>query len=138
MVIGFDETLEERLEHLKGVRDFQDSTNNGLFSMLCWTYKPYNNDLGGNEVGIDEYLRHLAICRIYLDNVPHLKTSTLTSGPAGLKGLHYGANYFDIPWEDEVTQSAGATIEQDVDKMLSYAQNEGFSVNKYRITAAAA
>jgi cyclic dehypoxanthinyl futalosine synthase len=135
MVIGFDEGFEERLEHLKSVRDFQDSTNGGLFSFLCWTYKPYNNELGGGEIAIEEYLRHLALCRIYLDNIPHLKTSTLTSGAEGLKGLHYGANYFDIPWEDEVTQSAGATIDQDVEKMLDYAQKLGFDVKRYRITA---
>ena len=34
MVIGFDETFEERLEHLKAVRNFQDSTNGGLFSFF--------------------------------------------------------------------------------------------------------
>src|SRR5205814_6418626 len=39
MVIGFDETLAERLEHLQRTRDFQDETG-GLFSFLCWTYKP--------------------------------------------------------------------------------------------------
>jgi cyclic dehypoxanthinyl futalosine synthase len=135
MVIGFDETFEERLEHLKYVRDFQDSTEGGLFSFLCWTYKPYNNDLGGSEISTQEYLRHLALCRIYLDNIPHLKLSTLTSGTEGLKGLNYGANYFDIPWEDEVTQSAGATIDQDIDKMLDCTHKLGFEVQRYRITA---
>ena len=83
---------------------------------------------------MQEYLRHLALCRIYLDNIPHLKLSTLTSGTDGLKGLHYGANYFDIPWEDEVTQSAGATIEQDIDKMLKCVHEEEFDVLRYRIT----
>ena len=39
MVIGFDETFEERLEHLERTRAFQDETG-GLFSFLCWTYKP--------------------------------------------------------------------------------------------------
>jgi cyclic dehypoxanthinyl futalosine synthase len=135
MVIGFDESFEERLEHLEGVRNFQDSTDGGLFSFLCWTYKPYNNELGGNEITIQEYLRHLALCRIYLDNIPHLKLSTLTAGVEGLKGMNYGANYFDIPWEDEVTQSAGATIDQDVEKMLSSVHELGFEVQRYRITA---
>ena len=50
MVIGFDETLEERLEHLKRTRDFQDETG-GLFSFLCWTYKPYGTAFGGREIG---------------------------------------------------------------------------------------
>jgi cyclic dehypoxanthinyl futalosine synthase len=126
MVIGFDETLDERLDHLETVRKFQDETSNGLFSFLCWTYKPYNNELGGEEVSSQEYLRHLALCRIFLDNVRHIRTSVLTQNANALKGLHYGANDFDIPWEDEVTQLAGAVIEQDVERVLGYARAEGF------------
>ena len=49
MVIGFDETLDERLEHLQRTRDFQDETG-GLFSFLCWTYKPYGTAFGGREI----------------------------------------------------------------------------------------
>ncbi len=49
MVIGFDESLDERLDHLETVRQFQDTTGGGLFSFLSWTYKPYNNDLGGKK-----------------------------------------------------------------------------------------
>lgn len=126
MVIGFDETLDERLDHLETVRKFQDETNQGLFSFLAWTYKPYNNDLGGSEISADEYLRHLALCRIYLDNVRHLRTSVLTQNANALRGLKYGANDFDIPWEDEVTQQAGAVIEQDIERILGYADAEGF------------
>jgi cyclic dehypoxanthinyl futalosine synthase len=130
MVIGFDETLDERLDHLKTVRDFQDQiqdqTKGGLFSFLAWTYKPYNNDLGGFEIGPAEYLRHLALCRIFLDNVKHIRTSVLTQNANALRGLKYGANDFDIPWEDEVTQKAGAVIEQNVERVLGYAHEEGF------------
>lgn len=144
MVIGFDETLEERLDHLESLRNFQDSTENGLFSFLCWTYKPYNNELGGQEVGATEYLRHLALCRIYLDNFKHIRTSVLTQNANALKGLSYGGNDFDIPWEDEVTQMAGAVIEQDVERVLGYARAEGFKPELRRVarfqagTAAAA
>jgi cyclic dehypoxanthinyl futalosine synthase len=126
MVIGFDETLDERLDHLETVRKFQDETNQGLFSFLAWTYKPYNNELGGYEISADEYLRHLALCRIYLDNVRHIRTSVLTQNANALRGLKYGANDFDIPWEDEVTQQAGAVIEQDIERILGYADAEGF------------
>src|SRR6201996_3730804 len=61
MVIGFDESLDERLEHLERTRSFQDETE-GLASFLCWTYKPYFTDLGGIEITSAEYLRHLALC----------------------------------------------------------------------------
>lgn len=126
MVIGFDETLDERLDHLETVRKFQDETEGGLFSFLAWTYKPYNNELGGNEISAEEYLRHLALCRIFFDNIAFIRTSVLTQNANALRGLKYGANDFDIPWEDEVTQKAGATIEKDVEKILSYAHEEGF------------
>jgi cyclic dehypoxanthinyl futalosine synthase len=126
MVIGFDESLDERLDHLEVVRNFQDATKGGLFSFLCWTYKPYNNELGGKEIDSSEYLRHLALCRIYFDNIVHIRTSVLTQNANALKGLRFGANDFDVPWEDEVTQKAGAYIEQDVERVLSYAHQEGF------------
>jgi cyclic dehypoxanthinyl futalosine synthase len=134
MVIGFDETLDERLQHLETVRKFQDENENGLFSFLCWTYKPYNNELGGHEIEASEYLRHLALCRIYLDNIKHIRASVLTQNANALKGLAYGADDFDVPWEDEVTQMAGAVIEQDVERVLGYARSEGFRT-KYRRVA---
>ncbi|HET6384034.1 MAG TPA: radical SAM protein [Armatimonadota bacterium] len=125
MVIGFDESLDERLDHLRAVRQFQD-TSPGLFSFLCWTYKPYFTELGGIEISTREYLRHLALCRVYLDNVKHLRTSVLTQNANALKGLHYGANDFDVPLEDEVTEMAGAKIDREVDRVLAYARAEGF------------
>ncbi len=109
MVIGFDESLDERLDHLEAVRHFQDTTSGGLFSFLCWTYKPYNNELGGVEVEAGEYLRHLALCRIFFHNIKHIRTSVLTQNANALRGLSYGADDFDIPWEDEVTQMAGSS-----------------------------
>ena len=136
MVIGFDESLDERLDHLQTVREFQDETNGGLFSFLCWTYKPYNNDLGGTEVSAQEYLRHLALCRIFFDNIKHIRTSVLTQNANALKGLKYGANDFDVPWEDEVTQAAGAVIEKDVERVLGYARSEGFEPEYRRVAMA--
>ncbi|WP_158792639.1 radical SAM protein [Granulicella sp. L60] len=125
MVIGFDESLEERLEHLERTRHFQDETG-GLASFLCWTYKPYFTQIGGIEITTAEYLRHLALCRIYLDNVPRIRTSVLTQNQQALEGLNYGADDFDLPIEDEVTQKAGATISLDFEKILDYARELGY------------
>ncbi len=125
MVIGFDETLDERLEHLERTRDFQDETG-GLASFLCWTYKPYFTQLGGAEVSTTDYLRHLALSRIYLDNIPRIRTSVLTQNERALEGLAYGADDFDLPIEDEVTQKAGATISLDFERILSVARSLGF------------
>jgi len=130
MVIGFDETIEERIEHLDRTRQFQDQTN-GLASFLCWTFKPYftalGNQLGGIEISTGEYLRHLALSRIFLDNVPRIRTSVLTQNARALEGLLYGADDFDLPIEDEVTQKAGATIDLKFDEMLDFARQLGFT-----------
>jgi cyclic dehypoxanthinyl futalosine synthase len=142
MVIGFDETLDERLEHLERTRAFQDKVlaeipgTRGLESFLCWTYKPYFTQIGGIEISTAEYLRHLALSRIYLDNIPRIRTSVLTQNEGALDGLRYGADDFDLPIEDEVTQKAGATISLDFEKILAYARQLGFTP-KYRSVAAA-
>jgi cyclic dehypoxanthinyl futalosine synthase len=130
MVIGFDETIDERLEHLQRTRDFQDDTG-ALFSFLSWTYKPYGTALGGNEVSPREYCRHIALSRIFLDNVEHLRTSVLTLNEDAFRALEYGANDFDLPIEDEVTQKAGAKIDLDLDRLLEVPRRLGFQV-RYR------
>jgi len=133
MVVGFDETIEERIEHLDRTRQFQDQllsvpgNNGGLVSFLCWTYKPYFTQLGGIEIATSEYLRHLALGRIYLDNIPRIRTSVLTQNERALEGLLYGADDFDLPIEDEVTQKAGATINLQFDKILQVARDLGFT-----------
>lgn len=126
MVIGFDESLEERWNHLEKLREFQDQVEKKLPSFLCWTYKPWNNTLGGKEIATQEYLRWLAVSRIYLHNFKHIRTSVLTQNERGLEGLKYGADDFDIPTEDEVTQKAGATISHDFKQILACSNKNGF------------
>ncbi len=128
MVIGFDETLGERLNHLQRLRRFSDEHPGALPSFLVWTYKPYDTELGGTELASREYLRWLAICRIYLDNIPHIRTSVLTKNEDALLGLRYGADDFDLPTEDEVTQKAGATISLEFERLLDAARGLGFTV----------
>jgi cyclic dehypoxanthinyl futalosine synthase len=137
MVIGFDETLDERLEHLQRTRDFQDETG-GLFSFLCWTYKPYGTALGGNEVSAHEYRRWIALSRIFLDNVKHVRTSVLTQNEDAFLALDYGADDFDLPIEDEVTQKAGARIELDLDSLLAIPRSLGYTVEYRRAERPAA
>jgi cyclic dehypoxanthinyl futalosine synthase len=130
MVIGFDETLDERLNHLERLRRFQDEmidAGGGLPSFLCWTYKPWNTELGGAETSTRDYLRWLAICRLYLDNIPHIRTSVLTRNQSALLGLKFGADDFDIPTEDEVTQKAGATITHQFEQILQAARDAGYA-----------
>jgi cyclic dehypoxanthinyl futalosine synthase len=142
MVIGFDETLEERLEHLQRTRDFQDACladgYDGLFSFLCWTYKPYGTALGGREISPREYWRHMALSRIFLDNVKHFRTSVLTQNEEAFRALDYGADDFDLPIEDEVTQKAGARIELDLEALLAVPRRLGYRVEYRRAERPAA
>jgi cyclic dehypoxanthinyl futalosine synthase len=135
MVIGFDETLDERLEHLQRTRDFQDACladgYEGLFSFLCWTYKPYGTALGGREIEPREYRRHIALSRMFLDNVRHVRTSVLTQNEEAFRALDYGADDFDLPIEDEVTQKAGARIDLDLERLLEIPRRLGYTV-EYR------
>ena len=130
MVIGFDETIEERIEHLDRTRALSGRRVGGRESFLCWTFKPWSTPLGtqlGNiEITPGEYLRHLALSRIYLDNIPRIRTSVLTQNERALEGLLYGADDFDLPIEDEVTQKAGATINLNFDRILDVARSLGF------------
>ncbi len=137
MVIGFDETLDERLEHLQRTRDFQDETG-GLFSFLCWTYKPYGTAFGGREISAHEYWRHIALSRIFLDNVEHIRTSVLTQNEEAFRALDYGADDFDLPIEDEVTQKAGARIELDLEGLLAIPRRLGYEVEYRRAERPAA
>ena len=130
MVIGFDETFDERLEHLQRTRDFQDETG-GLFSFLCWTYKPYGTAFGGREIEPREYWRHIALSRIFLDNVKHVRTSVLTLNEDAFRALDFGADDFDLPIEDEVTQKAGAKVDLDLDKLLEVPRALGYT-GEYR------
>src|SRR5690242_16883666 len=135
MVIGFDETLDERLEHLQRTRDFQDELlaagHEGLFSFLCWTYKPYGTALGGEEVSAHDYRRWIGLSRIFLDNVPHVRTSVLTQNEDAFRALDFGADDFDLPIEDEVTQKAGARIDLDLEGLLAIPRSLGYTV-EYR------
>ena len=137
MVIGFDETLDERLEHLQRTRDFQDEIG-GLFSFLCWTYKPWGTAFGGTEVSAQEYRRWIALSRIFLDNVKHVRTSVLTQNEDAFLALDYGADDFDLPIEDEVTQKAGARISLDLDGLLAIPRRLGYRVEYRRAERPAA
>ncbi|GAA2076385.1 cyclic dehypoxanthinyl futalosine synthase [Streptomyces albiaxialis] len=110
MLMGTGETNAERIEHLRMIRDVQDRTG-GFRAFIPYTYQPENNKLRGRtQATIFEYLRMIAIARIFLDNVPHIQGSWLTTGKEiGQLSLHYGADDLgSIMLEENVVSSAGA------------------------------
>lgn len=112
MMMGLGETLEMRLEHLGRLRDVQDDTG-GFISFIPWTFQPDNTPLGKaipDRLPVDEYLRWLALARLFLDNISSLQVSWLTQGlDGGRRGLHAGANDIgSIMIEENVISPAGA------------------------------
>lgn len=131
MVIGFGESFEARIEHLKHIRNLQDKTG-GFASFLCWTYQSKNTELGGDVTTNEDYLRTIAVSRLYLDNIEKIRASLLTQGEKGALALQYGADDFDIALEDQVTQKAGVTIENNTEKVLTWVTHLGMTPVKRR------
>ena len=110
MLMGTGETNAERIEHLRMIRDVQDRTG-GFRAFIPYTYQPENNHLKGQtQATVFEYLRLIAVARLFLDNVAHIQGSWLTVGKeAGQLSLHYGADDLgSVMLEENVVSSAGA------------------------------
>jgi cyclic dehypoxanthinyl futalosine synthase len=112
MMFGMGETREQRLMHLERLRELQER-NPGFVSFIPWTLQPDNTPIGKrfpDRIPGDEYLRWLAIGRLYLDSIPNVQASWLTQGlDVGRRGLHYGANDLGSTMiEENVITPAGA------------------------------
>jgi cyclic dehypoxanthinyl futalosine synthase len=110
MMFGSVETDAERIMHLDVIRRLQDETN-GFTAFIPWYYVPFKTPLKGKEATGLEYLRVLAISRLYLDNVPHLQSSWLTPGlKLGQLGLMFGCDDMGgTILEEKVVTLAGST-----------------------------
>lgn len=109
MMFGHVETLADRIEHLERLRRLQDETH-GFTAFICWTFQPGNTALGHlSKVGAFEYLKMLAVSRLYLDNFVNLQASWVTQGLSiGQLALRFGANDFgSLMIEENVVAAAG-------------------------------
>ena len=106
------ETIRHRINHLEKLRVLQDETG-GFTAFIPWTFQPENTELAKRnlpEVTAAEYLRMLALSRIYLDNIDNIQVSWLTVGlKVGQVGLRFGVNDMgSIMIEENVISAAGA------------------------------
>ena len=118
MMFGHVETLAERIEHLEQLRQLQDETG-GFTAYICWTFQPEHTEMSDvPAVGSHEYLKTLAVSRLYLDNFPNIQSSWVTQGlKIGQLALLYGANDMgSLMIEENVVAEAGTvhflTLEQ--------------------------
>ena len=128
MMFGHVETIEERIEHLQRIRDQQDRSG-GFTAFICWTFQPQHTVLKvKNPTGVAEYLRTLALSRIFLDNIENVQSSWVTQGPdIGQVALRYGANDFgSVMMEENVVSSAGTTFRLNAGEIESLIRGAGY------------
>jgi cyclic dehypoxanthinyl futalosine synthase len=119
MMYGHVETLEERVEHMRRIRDLQDEMH-GFRAFISWTFQPDNTRLGQQVKETPtsfDYLLTQAVSRLYLDNVDHIQSSWVTQGlKIGQVALHFGADDLgSIMIEENVVSAAGTTYCASVD-----------------------
>jgi len=126
MMFGHVETLADRVTHLGRIRELQDATG-GFTAFICWTYQAEHTELGGREVTAAEYLRTLAVSRIFLDNVDNLQASWVTQGPkVGAASLAFGVNDMGSTMiEENVVSSAGTVFEMDEAAIVAAIRDAG-------------
>ena len=130
MMWGHVETLPERVEHLRRIRELQDEMH-GFRAFISWTYQPDNTllsrDVHWTPTSFD-YLLMQAISRIYLDNVDHIQSSWVTQGTKiGQVALFFGADDLgSIMIEENVVSAAGTTYRADTDDFLHLIRNAGY------------
>jgi aminodeoxyfutalosine synthase len=109
MLYGHIEGIEDRVEHLLKIRDLQDRTG-GFQAFIPLSYHPKNTEIGGfYSSGIDD-LKTIAISRLVLDNIDHIKAYWIMLGEkVSQVALLFGADDLDgTVIEEKITHSAGA------------------------------
>ena len=145
MMFGHVETVPERIEHLRRIRELQDETG-GFTAYIGWTFQPGNTPLGRVkpfEAGYSglpdgrhlvladahEYLRMTALARLFLDNIPNVQASWVTQGvKIGQLALFFGANDMgSVMMEENVVSAAGTTHRMSEAKIRAAVMEAGWA-----------
>ena len=129
MMYGMGEPLTDRVEHFQRVRDLQDETG-GFTAFISWTFQHEHTEMPDMpEIYADEYLRTLAVSRLFFDNVVHFQTSWVTQGKKiGQASLAFGADDMgSIMIEENVVSSAGTSYRMSQDEMEHLIRAAGYT-----------
>ncbi len=115
LLYGHVESYEDRVDHLTTLRELQDETG-GFLTYIPLAYHPEDNELGeemgwhGRRTTGFEDLKNLAVGRLYLDNVPHIKTHWIMVTPKiSQVALHFGTDDLEgTVVLEKITHDAGA------------------------------
>jgi cyclic dehypoxanthinyl futalosine synthase len=135
MMFGIGETLAERIEHFRVLREQQDralARNNGggHTAFAAWPFQSGHTVWEGRipKPTDSEYLRTIAVARIYMDNIPHVQSSWVTMGrKTGQMALHYGCDDMgSLMLEENVVSAAGTCYSVNREEMVRMIQAAGF------------
>jgi cyclic dehypoxanthinyl futalosine synthase len=130
MMFGCGETFEHRVNHFQHVYDLQEETG-GFTAFIPWTFQPKNTALGGRgweEATAVEYLKNLAISRIFLSNIENVQSSWVTQGLKVCQmGLRFGGNDVgSVMLEENVVKAAGTTNCTSEEELRRIIRDAGF------------
>ncbi|MBI3997269.1 MAG: aminofutalosine synthase MqnE [Candidatus Omnitrophica bacterium] len=103
LLYGHMETHEERVDHMLKLRELQDDTRGftpprgaGFMSFIPLAYQPGKTQVVARQPSALEDLKTIAIARLLLDNIPHIKAYWVTMGEESASvALHFGADDID-------------------------------------------
>ena len=130
MMFGIGDNILHRVKHLQRIRDLQDETG-GFTAFISWTFQRENTALGRKiteePTGID-YLKMVAVSRLFLDNIQHIQSSWLTQGlRLGQTALRFGADDMgSIMIEENVVSAAGASAQANEKELRYQIREAGF------------
>lgn len=143
MMFGGLETLEERVEHLRRVREVQDEAvaggHVGFRAFIPWSFQPGNTELAEDEFAAHgevlsaasgyEYLKTLAVSRLFLDNVRNIQASWVTQGAkVGQIALAFGSNDMGSTMiEENVVAAAGTRFMLARDELVRLIADAGYT-----------
>lgn len=136
MMFGSIEETEDIIEHLDVIRNLQDRTG-GFTAFIPWSFQPGNTELSSQFSVLSsqfypataiEYLRILAISRLYLDNIKNIQASWVTQGLKLAEiALRFGANDLGSTMiEENVIASTGVSYRVSKEDIIRAIKNAGF------------
>ncbi|MHB9036820.1 MAG: cyclic dehypoxanthinyl futalosine synthase [Armatimonadota bacterium] len=127
MLFGMGEALADRVSHLKAIRDLQDEA--GVFTaFIPWPFQPGNSALGQPAAGAHDYLRTLAVSRLFLDNIDNIQASWVTQGAEIAQiALNSGANDVGSTMiEENVVAATGVSHRMDESELIALIHGAGY------------
>jgi len=120
IVIGSNEKPEEIIEHLNYVRE-----TGGFQSFIPWVFQPQTKDFPIRHVRSEEYIKLVALCRLFFHNIPNIEVSVLGMGKVlGELALYAGANDISsVVLEERVMRSQGV---KSIEEAEEFIKNAGF------------